>query len=88
MRCGAGDDEGGHYMGDVIDFEGGPSEEAARERAQDREFDFEASVRSQIATLRDLCEGQGITVTVDGRILTLPYKLWGTSKNSQCPAVI
>jgi hypothetical protein len=42
MRSGAGDDEGGYYMGDVIDFEGGPSEEAARERARDREFDFEA----------------------------------------------
>ena len=60
-------------MGDVVDFE---SEEAAREKARDREFDFEASIRSQLAALRGLCEGQSITVTVEGRVLTIPYKLW------------
>jgi hypothetical protein len=60
-------------MGDVVNFE---DEEAARERARDRKFDFEASIHSQLAALRELCEGQSITVTVEGRILNLPYYMW------------
>jgi len=63
-------------MGDVVAFEGGTSEEAARERAQDKEFDFEASIHSQIATLRELCDGQSITIAINGHILTLPYSMW------------
>jgi hypothetical protein len=78
MRCGAEDDEEGFYMGDVIDFEGGPSEEAAREKAREKGFDAKASILSQLELLRKLCEGQSITITVDGRILTVPYKLWIT----------
>jgi hypothetical protein len=60
-------------VGDVVNF---GDEEAARERARDRKFDFEASIHSQLAALRELCKGQSITVTVEGRILTLPYSLW------------
>jgi len=60
-------------MGDVVNF---GDEDAARERARDREFDFEASIHSQIAALRELCTGQSITVAVEGHILTLPYDLW------------
>jgi len=41
----------------------------AREKARDREFDFEKSVRSQIAMLRELCYGMNLPVTVEGRIL-------------------
>jgi hypothetical protein len=52
------------------------SDVAARERARDREFDFEKSVRSQIAMLRELCYGMNLQVTVEGRILNLPYYMW------------
>ena len=60
-------------MGDVVNFE---SEEAARELARDKEFDFEASIRSQIATLRELCAGMCMPVAINGHILTLPYSMW------------
>jgi len=69
MRCGAG----GESWGDVVNL---GNEEMAREKARDREFDFEKSVRSQIAMLRELCYGMNLPVTVEGRILNLPYSMW------------
>ena len=52
------------------------AEEAAREKFRDETFDFEQCIRDQIASLRDICDGDSLPFRHGDQVLPVPFHLF------------
>ncbi len=62
--------------GDTPEMDLERAEEAARERFRDETFDFEQGIRDQIASLRDICDGDSLPFRHGDQVLPVPFHLF------------